>query len=94
MATFRVGQRVKYVSGILPRHPIGSEGTVVAVPAIELQSGDGGVSVKFDSDHAPGYSHVRSSSVVPLTDPKADAFIESLKKLKPYEEPKVLKERV
>jgi hypothetical protein len=33
-------------------------------------------------------------ALAPLTDPKADAFIEGIKKLKPYEEPKVVKERV
>ena len=32
--------------------------------------------------------------LVPLTDPKADSFIESIRKMKPYEEPKVEKVKV
>ena len=36
-----------------------------------------------DSRYVMGYS------LAPLTDPKADEFIDSIKKLKPYEEPKV-----
>lgn len=31
--------------------------------------------------------------LAPLDDPKADAFVEAIKKLKPYEEPKVERER-
>jgi hypothetical protein len=38
-----------------------------------------------------GYSHetvgFKFDALAPLTDPKADAFVESIKRLKPYEEP-------
>ena len=88
MATFKVGQRVKLVAidahlGWMPRPPAMGEGGIV-VP--------GGVSnnltcrVLFDkargstTDGAFGcFAH----EIAPLTDPKADEFIERIKKLKP-----------
>jgi hypothetical protein len=93
MATFKVGQRVRYTSGHLEKVPLHAEGVVVA-------AGVGGGAEFCDCDfpgaqadfnNVPGRARVHHTSIVPLTDPKADAFIESIKRLKPYEKPKVTK---
>jgi hypothetical protein len=79
MAQFRVGRPVRYISGILTLIPAGSECEIVAIPAIELQRRcpSGGVSVLFNET----VFHVHCSSVVPLTDPGADAFLARIRKL-------------
>jgi hypothetical protein len=78
---FKVGQRVKYVSGILsPEVPIGAEGTVIG--AALLVKND--YAVDFDGIPPPvgcGPWEVYASSIVPLTDPGADAFMERMRKL-------------
>lgn len=92
MATFKVGQRVKYVSGILPHVPVGTEGTILGFSAL------GPVDVDFTPVIAAPLrgttiAHVFSTSIVPLTDPKADAFIERVKSWKPEPAPVALPER-
>jgi hypothetical protein len=73
MATFKVGQRCKYVSGLLsPKLPIGAEGTVAGFNSF-------GYTVNFDL-YEDGWE-VYSTSIAPLTDPGADAFIERIKRL-------------
>lgn len=74
MATFKVGQRVKYVSGLLSHLPVGAEGTVFRC--------DGrGYIVDFAPHKAisncfgPTHFEVKPTSIVPLTDPRADEFI-------------------
>jgi hypothetical protein len=86
MATFKVGQRVKRVvdpmtDPVLLRTdvPLGSTGVVNGLDR------DGDCFVMWD--HAGQQRLVFASTIAPLTDSKADAFIESLKRLKPYEEP-------
>lgn len=88
MATFKVGQRVKVVY-ILEDAPwcranlLGRETTILAQLADDLWEVD-----------LPGFSESRArlngSRLAPLTDPGADAFLESIRKLKPlHEEPTV-----
>lgn len=96
MATFSMGQRVRMLPTI--DNDWGDEGTVtgfyygpwdaprfegycVMVKADHHRSGD----PRWDNDWC---CHPRD--LAPLTDPKAERFIESIKKLKPYEEPKVV----
>jgi hypothetical protein len=50
----------------------------------------GTIAVLFDndrSDHRLGIFAMYPYQLAPLTDPGADAFIERIKKLKPYDEP-------
>ena len=97
MATFKVGQRVKIVSlagwdpGETGGPPLGAEGIVV-----EVDCGCWRYIVDM-----PGYLHQPTDmeqqthwgfdgpELAPLTDPGADAFLERIRKLKPYDEPKV-----
>ena len=102
MATFKVGQRVRKVemqrpedNGGLrylgsPLAPIGTEGTVVA-----LRNEACAVDVAWDGYPSRGLAsawRVMLYQLAPLTDPKADAFVESLKKL--AREPQNIPERV
>lgn len=89
MAIFKVGQRVASNrdsgDGIVPKN---AEGTI-----IEIDNSIWPYRVRFDgyrsmADH--GLYDCDSSDIRPLTDPKADAFIEGLKRLR-YEEPKAPK---
>lgn len=89
MATFRVGQRVKRIreAALNGRIPIGCEGAVAA------HDGGSWVDVHWDT-HVGGAGIGGSWStpreyVAPLTDPKADEFIERIKKMKVYDEPTV-----
>jgi hypothetical protein len=94
MATFRIGDRVRVVAAHPPlpqdaAQLIGKEGEVMQHPYPSCTRWP--VAVRIGGTMAlftPG-------ELAPLTDPKADAFVESIKKLKPYEEPKVepVKER-
>lgn len=98
MAKFKVGQRVRVVD-VLSNWPedharlVGREGVIVRV----------GVDWEWIV-HLPGVPHIRrrggprlesenygfdSGHLAPLEDPKVEQFIESIKRLKPYEEPKV-----
>lgn len=94
MAKFRVGQRVRVV-WIEPnatwhmQHVLGKEATVIGrfhdLWAIDV---DGvGTQTPF------GPARFFDRQLAPLTDPKADEFIENIRKLKPlHEEPKVERE--
>lgn len=90
MATFKVGDRVKVVSGGdgQERQALGTCGTVIGLPGpaglYEVRMDIGLTNRGFDWLWWP-------HELAPLTDPKADEFIESLKKLKPlHEEPRVV----
>lgn len=80
MANFKVGQRVRKVRMNPPRLqviPLGTEGVIVAE-----RDADGEYGVRWNCDMAGfGFLYASSWMLAPLTDPKADAFIESLKKL-------------
>lgn len=94
MATYKVGQRVKFVAGLKPEHQgpgyevahdglIGDVGTVYDVASSRLPP-DAACAVLFDgsrSKHLSGAFAVRAYQIVPLTDPKADEFIERIKKI-------------
>jgi hypothetical protein len=88
MAQFRVGQRVK----VLPtqRSPWSDEGTVTGICPDDPM----GHTVLVRCDNHPTFDEwdawfCHPDDVRPITDPGADAFIERVKKLKPYDEPKV-----
>ena len=92
MANFKVGQRVRVIAvhqDVVKRedHLIGREGCITAYCPDYVRHGrwlpwevrlDGGLLCGFAAHH-----------LAPLTDPKADEFIERIKNLKPYEEPLV-----
>lgn len=93
MTTFKVGQRVRIVRvgptcRPVVRALVGREGTIVAIPSnsyfavaecdVEI---DGAPATSLGFDDKPFAS--RFDNLAPLTDPKADAFIESVKKWKP-----------
>jgi hypothetical protein len=96
MATFKVGQRVKVVSveGAITQadlEALGKEGVIVALGPVRC----GGILSSIDREYnvrlegvsvTPNYGF-DACHLAPLTDPKADAFIERIKNLKPYEEP-------
>lgn len=74
MTTFRVGQRVKRARPYMASVPAGETGTVTACGAL-------GVGVRWDSYLDPTFRFYAPETLEPLIDPKADAFIESLRKL-------------
>jgi hypothetical protein len=96
MANFKVGQRVKKVRYLMPEDrvaldpspvPLGAEGTVMNGPAIL-----GCIRIRYDrykSAHPSGTYSDHAYQLAPLTDPGADAFVERIKNLKPYEEPQI-----
>lgn len=93
MATFKVGQRVRIVA----LHPytgpravaVGMTGTVIAHnPDYPVAGGwitEWAVDVDEVSSQMGGF-HFRACDLAPLTDPKADAFLESIRKLQPLHE--------
>lgn len=92
---FKVGQRVRKVAVSTWGErlvPIGATGTIVGIDPDH----DYDWRVEYD-----GYKPLRpwrtfyaySWMLAPLTDPGADAFIERIKKLKPYDEPRVEPQR-
>jgi hypothetical protein len=87
MAKFRVGQRVKRV-GHPDTVPLGAEGVIIALDTV---AGFGETVYHRVQWGAPVHDwyHTQAKCLAPLTDPKAEQFIESLKNLKPYEEPLV-----
>jgi hypothetical protein len=94
MATFKVGQRVKKIAAShLGREtaPIGSIGTIVGAPGECYW----GYDVVYDNlpptEYRLGSYGADHHMLAPLTDPGADAFMERIKKLKPYDEPVVAK---
>jgi hypothetical protein len=80
-STFKVGQRVKMVRkmALSDRHT-GLEGDHIPI---------GAIGTVIDGPTWPGTICVVMDGYVPLTDPGADAFMERMRKLKPYDEPKV-----
>jgi hypothetical protein len=78
MATFKVGQRVKMIDGAYRYVACGAEGTVTIFP----HALDDEVCVTTDQrfyDELGNHScswYFRPHQLAPLTDPKADAFIE------------------
>ena len=100
MSALKVGQRVKRVAfGSVPaapwpvRVPIGSEGTVIgalryAMPC-NLDVSIWGYDVVFDglpSGHHTGAFFTEPHEIVPLTDPLAEKFIETVKTWGPLKE--------
>lgn len=87
MATFKVGDRVKFVRHAHYTNPIplGTTGTVIERLRLTI---DDEVSVLVDAAHDGGTRerYAKPWQLAPLTDPKADAFLEKMRKLKPYEE--------
>jgi hypothetical protein len=89
MATFKAGQKVKRVRDPLggadsaadTTMPIGATGTVLGGAIGSM------IGVQPDSGAMEWYCD--PASLEPLTDPGADAFLERIRKLKPYDEPKV-----
>ena len=89
MATFKVGQRVKKVEDVHPLDVRGPRASVYvpngAVGTVTATSADfGDYLVRYDrypSSHSSGTFAALSYQLAPLTDPRAEQFIESLKKL-------------
>lgn len=91
MANFKVGQRVRIVNDIVfgfravpPNYYLGKEAVIIA-PGGYKQS-DWRLLVAGETPYLADV-FARNEELVPLTDPKADEFVERIKKLKPYEEP-------
>jgi hypothetical protein len=86
MATFKVGQRVKVIrsQGFIPK-AVGREATIIAIEpnrrcsAAHYIAIDGLPCDSLIVIGATGWAY--PDQLAPLTDPRADAFIESLKKL-------------
>lgn len=82
MATFKVGQRVRIIAGHGLELPcIGQEGTVVgdAGPSGLYEVLVDGVALPAEADSWLWFAN----ELAPLTDPGADAFLESIRKMKP-----------
>lgn len=102
MAVFKVGQRVRKVASMHKRDfslidpkspvrvPLGALGTVMRL------RDDGAYSVAFDNYKGiagdTGWFRQMDYCLAPLTDPKADEFIERLKKL--GKEPRIVRDPV
>lgn len=99
MATFRVGQRVRIIGACAYPEWIGCEVTILGLPGSEPAFPDAYSFTRPSGDFdPPGRSYsALPHRLAPLTDPKADAFIESIKRLgrEPQPEtPNVHRERV
>ncbi len=98
MATYRVGQRVRVVDcepdAFNSHRAIGKEGSIVEVGDF---LGWGGLRfayrVVLDFDPR-GVWRFNAKHLAPITDTGADAFIERIKKLKPYDEPVVAPSKI
>lgn len=97
MATFKVGQRVKVVSAYWAHELIGLEGVIA--PDWDSPPPPGWHNVTLGVPNAGGYDswarpgwQFASHHLAPLTDPKADAFIERIKRL--ANEPQPMKREV
>ena len=98
MATFKVGQRVKIANpeagyeclrglvGVVDGHPDSPSARHRWTWAVDF-----GREISYPDGTVSRFCKFNEYELAPLTDPKADAFIESLKNLKPYEEPTVRK---
>jgi hypothetical protein len=87
MATFKVGQRVKVIAvdGLKWSFLVGCTGTIIPVPPVPPLSRQA-KDFPVDLDGLPcplpsGTWGFNADQLAPLTDPKAEAFIEGLKKL-------------
>jgi len=97
MATYKPGQRVR----IIACYPVGPDAPNIGPDAPEVVGCEGTIVGPYIGPRGPwdyemfvdGYGRrllcVQANEIVPL-DPPAQAFVESIKKLKPYEEPKVV----
>jgi len=94
MAIFKVGDKARIVNAY-PAHAKwnGAEVTIIGLPGCDP---DWPGQYQIDGPMVRGpWNHwfAGPEQLAPLTDPKADEFIENIKRLKPYEEPKVVKEK-
>jgi hypothetical protein len=107
MATFKDGQRVRGVATLRPEHMplcgdkrgrLGMLGTVVHIPGVRCIADYFVVWDDLKSKFTQGAYAMYAYQLAPLDDPKADAFIEGLKKLarepQPAHEPPVRAPRV
>lgn len=90
---YKVGQRVRVVHAIETKL-IGLEGVIVRFDDLPPKPESCWIVRLPVSFSAPGRLAddewcFRPCDIAPLTDPKAEAFLESIKRLKPYEEPLV-----
>ena len=89
MAAFRIGQRVRIVSATPPEGNkyIGMQGVIVGPYwggrdwVVEF-----GRFMHQPTNLPPSQGCFFTHDLAPLTDPKADQFIENIKRLKPYED--------
>jgi hypothetical protein len=93
MAQFRVNQRVRIVRADHFKRFIGLAATIVRPSPISDQFGLGEVWWLDVDGHGEATGEAchtfQAYKLAPLEDPKADEFIERIKKLKPYDEPLV-----
>ena len=87
MATFKVGQRVRIVGATKHPHMIGRQAIVTRGLEIDPLSQYNRESYEIEVPGHPHPIHGRWNALpehlAPLTDPKADAFIERVKSWKP-----------
>lgn len=94
MATFKVGQRVKKIAHDPERMhrmlvPVGASGVILAASSWHPDAWVVDFPGCASTDPYWVNFHLMSFQIAPLTDPKADAFLESIRKMKPlHEEPK------
>jgi hypothetical protein len=92
MAAFKVGQRVRIVRSDNQLHmgAVGHEATIREVAPepyhwlIEIHGYP-----RSQGWDGTGFYGASSEHLAPIADPGADAFMERIRKLKPYDEPKV-----
>lgn len=90
MATFKIGQRVRIIRAANHPQLTGAETRITS--GLFRHFGRWGYRTELtDSIGAPG---VREEHLAPLTDPKADEFIERMKKLAREPAPVVERERL
>jgi hypothetical protein len=94
MANFKIGQRVRIIGTRFAEnaHYLGRESVITNLPGCSAYH-PAAYEVELIDDECYAKTGLLFGSLflpqflVPLADPKADAFIESIKNLKPYEEP-------
>lgn len=92
---FKIGQRVRFVGGPTKAgRRFYDEAKAVGLEGVITRAGNiFDWVVRYDSLYYPGGTllpnegFADSCQLAPLTDPKADEFMERIKNLKPYEEP-------
>lgn len=93
MATFKVGDRVRVIAlrpvTFRTRVRVGMQGRIVQAGPVETWGGHMAEWAVDLDDVWQELFGLDSWELAPLTDPKADEFIERIKKLKPYDEPTV-----